>query len=143
MKVKDLLAKKSRELQTTTASAMMTDAIRKLNQHNVGALLVIDDDKLAGIITERDILHAAGEHGSKIESFKVKDFMTKDLITCGENESVDDVMGLMTMNRIRHLPILENEQLVGIISIGDVVKAQLRKTKAEADDLREYIHGRR
>lgn len=143
MKVKDLLAKKSSEIQTTTASAMMMDAIRKLNQHNVGALLVMDDNKLAGIITERDILHAAGEQGSKIESFKVKDFMTKDLITCGENESVDDVMGLMTMNRIRHLPILENEQLVGIISIGDVVKAQLKKTKAEADDLKDYIHGRR
>jgi len=143
MKVKDLLSKKDSAIHTTTPDVMMTEAVRKLNQHNVGALLVMDDDKIAGIITERDILHAAGEHGSKIESFKVKDFMTKELITCGETESVDDVMGLMTMNRIRHLPILENEQLVGIISIGDVVKAQLKKTKAEADDLKEYIHGRR
>lgn len=143
MKVNDLLAKKSSAIQSTTPTTTLLDAIGKLNEHNIGALLVLDKENLAGIITERDVLHASGKHEGKIDQLKVEDFMSKDLITCSKNESVEDVMGLMTMNRIRHLPILEDDKLVGIISIGDVVKAVLKKTKAEADDLKEYIHGRR
>jgi len=143
MKVKDLLSKKSLTIRLTASTAKLIDAINSLNEHNVGALLAIDDQKLTGIITERDILHAVGRHGSKIDNLKVEDVMTKNLITCGENETIDNVMGMMTVNRIRHLPIMENEKLVGIISIGDVVKAQLQKTKAEAEDLKDYIHGRR
>lgn len=143
MKVKDLLSKKSLEIRSTTSTSMLIDAIKNLNEHNVGALLVINDQKLAGIITERDVLHAIDQHGSKIDKLKVKDIMTKNLLTCGENETIDNVMGIMTDNHIRHLPILENEKLVGIISIGDVVKAELHKTKAEAEHLKDYIHGRR
>lgn len=143
MKVKDLLSKKSFTIRSTNSSTRLIDAITSLNEHNVGALLVMDNEKLAGIVTERDVLHAVAEHGSKIDKLKVEDVMTRDLITCGENEPVDNVMAIMTDNRIRHLPILENEKLVGIISIGDVVKAQLQKTQAEAEDLKDYIHGRR
>ncbi len=143
MKVNDLLVKKGSAIQSTAPATTLLAAIKKLNEHNIGALLVIDNKKLAGVITERDVLHATAEHGNKIDELKVEDFMTKDLITCSKNETVDNVMELMTVNHIRHLPILENEELVGIISIGDVVKAQLKKTKAEADDLKEYIHGRR
>jgi CBS domain-containing protein len=143
MRVKDLLSKKSSAIQSTTSTTMLIEAIKSLNEHNVGALLVIDDQKLAGIITERDVLHATAKYGSKIDNLKVEDVMTKNLITCGENESIDRVMEMMTDNRIRHLPILENDQLVGIISIGDVVKAEHQKIKAEADHLKDYIHGRR
>lgn len=143
MKVKDILSKKSSEIQSTTSTTMLIEAIKSLNEHNVGALLVIDNQDLAGIITERDVLHATAQHGSKIDNLKVEDVMTKNLITCGENESIDKVMEMMTDNRIRHLPILENDKLVGIISIGDVVKAEHQKIKAEADHLKDYIHGRR
>ena len=143
MKVKDILSKKSSEIQSTTSTTMLIEAIRSLNEHNVGALLVIDNQDLAGIITERDVLHATAQHGSKIDNLKVEDVMTNNLITCGENESIDKVMEMMTDNRIRHLPILENDKLVGIISIGDVVKAEHQKIKAEADHLKDYIHGRR
>lgn len=143
MKVKDILSKKSPEIQSTTSTTMLIEAIRSLNEHNVGALLVIDNQDLAGIITERDVLHATAQHGSKIDNLKVEDVMTNNLITCGENESIDKVMEMMTDNRIRHLPILENDKLVGIISIGDVVKAEHQKIKAEADHLKDYIHGRR
>lgn len=143
MKVKDILSKKSSEIQSTTSTTMLIEAIKSLNEHNVGALLVIDNQDLAGIITERDVLHATAQHGSKIDNLKVEDVMTNNLITCGENESIDKVMEMMTDNRIRHLPILENDKLVGIISIGDVVKAEHQKIKAEADHLKDYIHGRR
>lgn len=143
MKVKDLLSKKSSTIRSTPSSAKLIDAIHSLNEHNVGALLAIDGEKLTGIISERDVLHAVAKHGSKIDALKVEDVMTKELITCSEDETIDNVMGIMTVNRIRHLPIVEKEKLIGIISIGDVVKAQLQKTKAEADDLKDYIHGRR
>lgn len=143
MKVKDLLSKKNSMICSTTSTAKLIDAIRSLNENNVGALLVVDDQNLAGIISERDVLHAIAKHGSGIDNLKVEDIMTKSLITCGENETVDNLMEMMTDNHIRHLPILENEKLIGIISIGDVVKAQLHKTKAEAEDLKDYIHGRR
>lgn len=143
MKVNDLLARKNPTIHNTTPDTPLREAIEKLNQHNIGALLVMSGEKLAGIITERDVLHAAAEQCSKLDTLRVQDVMTSHLITCGRNETIDNVMELMTTNRIRHLPIMEKDDLVGIISIGDVVKAQLQKSKAEAEDLKEYIHGRR
>jgi CBS domain-containing protein len=141
MKVSDLLSKKESTIHHIAPKTKLLDAIQKLNKNNIGALLVIEKEQLAGIITERDVLHAV--ENKDINKLNVEDIMTKKLITGTKEDTIDDVMNVMTVNHIRHLPIFENEQLIGIISIGDVVKTQLKKIKAEADDLKDYIHGRR
>lgn len=141
MKVADLLSKKESTIHHIPSETKLLEAIKKLNKNNVGALLVLDNEKLSGVITERDILHAL--ENKDINKLKVKDIMTTSLITCTKKDPIENVMSVMTVNHIRHLPILENDVLIGIISIGDVVKTLLQKTKDEAEHLKDYIHGRR
>lgn len=141
MKVNDLLSIKDSTIHHTAPNTKLLDAIQKLNKNNIGALLVIENEKLAGIITERDVLHAV--ENKDINKLKVEDIMTKKLLTGTKEDTIDDVMNVMTVNHIRHLPILENDVLIGIISIGDIVKTQLQRSKAEAEHLKDYIHGRR
>ncbi|MCF7805891.1 MAG: CBS domain-containing protein [Candidatus Marinimicrobia bacterium] len=139
MRVRDLLNKKASEIQSTTPTTSLLKAIKQLNDHNIGSLIVLDGDTVAGIVTERDVLHAAGRPSGDLHSLNVQDVMTTDLITCEPEANVEGIMATMTENRIRHLPVLEDENLVGVISIGDVVKARFQETEAEASQLKEYI----
>jgi CBS domain-containing protein len=141
MKVSDLLSKKDSTIHQIAPNTKLLDAIKKLNKNNIGALIVTENEQLAGIITERDVLHAV--ENKDINKLKVEDIMTKKLLTGTKEDTTDDVMNVMTVNHIRHLPILENDVLIGIISIGDIVKTQLQRSKAEAEHLKDYIHGRR
>ncbi|MEJ2636193.1 MAG: CBS domain-containing protein [Calditrichia bacterium] len=143
MKVRDLIKKKGSEVFTTSEDIPVPEAINSLNTHNVGALLVMKDEIPVGIITERDILHAVGNHGADLKKMTVKDLMTPNLLTCSPGDFLDDIMQTMTDKRIRHLPVVENNKLEAMISIGDVVKALLEQTSAESENLRDYIHGRR
>ena len=139
MRVRDLLNRKAADIQSTTPSTSLLDAIRQLNEHNIGSLIVMEGDSVVGIVTERDVLHATGRESGDLHNLSVRDIMTTDLITCEPEANVEGIMATMTENRIRHLPVLEEENLVGVISIGDVVKARFQETEAEASQLKEYI----
>ncbi len=141
MLVNDILRGKSSNIETTTSQTSLMDAIEQLNEHNIGSLLVMDNDQVAGIITERDVLHAVDDDVEKLHRLTVADVMTKDLITCGPDSNLDKIMVLMTEKRIRHLPVLDEGKLLGLISIGDVVKGRLREIETEAQDLKDYIRG--
>lgn len=122
MKLRDILQTKGSVVHTITPSATLQDVANILVEHNCGSLVVMEQEQLSGIITERDILRAAAASHQPLADFSVRDHMTAKLVTGSLDEDLGEVMGQMTDHRIRHLPVLENGKLVGIISIGDVVK---------------------
>ncbi len=152
MQIRDILQEKGTEVVTIEAGCTIHDAIGRLNEHKIGALIVTGEgEKIIGLITERDILRVCGGHCVRLDdppareettcpSF-VQDAMTKDPIIGVLDDDLDYVMGIMTKNRIRHLPILDDESLAGIISIGDVVNAHLKETEFENRMMRDYIQG--
>lgn len=141
-KVADILRQKSRNVVTTEPDRTLEEAIRKLVDHNIGSLLVVDENGgVLGIITERDILRQCARGVAEVADTLVKDAMTRDVIIGVPEDSVDYVMGIMTMNRIRHLPILDGHDLQGMISIGDIVHSHLQEAEFENRMLRDYIHG--
>jgi len=123
LKVKDVLSYKGSKVYRTTANTTLLAAIDSLNYYSIGALLVMDGSHLKGIVTERDILKALSKSKDGIIKLKVSDIMTTSLITCHANDSIESVMEKMTYNHIRHLPVFESENLIGIVSIGDMVHA--------------------
>jgi CBS domain-containing protein len=139
-KVKDILNKKKSAVITINNTDTVLDAIKKMNQHKIGALLVLDKkDKLIGIITERDILHECGRSSQAIDKTRIDEVMTKNLIIGVPNDEVQYLMGVMTINKIRHLPIMERENIVGVISIGDLVESQLEEAEFQNRYLEQYI----
>ncbi len=142
MTLKEILRQKGTEVYSITPDETVADAVQSLVDHNCGSLLVIDPKSgrpMAGIITERDILRVTAAKVGPLDQIKVKEVMTVDVTTGTLSDSVDDVMGLMTEQRIRHLPIVEDDELKGIISIGDVVKAHVGELATENHYLKEYI----
>lgn len=127
MRVRDMLRYKDNKIHFTTKDTPLLKAIDMLNYYNIGALLVKEDKKLKGIITERDILHALSKYGQRFFELNVQDIMTTKLITCTADDDLKLVMSVMTKKHIRHLPVLDKEIPIGIISIGDVVKGQLEE----------------
>jgi len=135
-----LKSKPSSDISTAVPGQKVGDAAKLLDQRRIGALVVVDDQRaLAGILSERDIVRGLSRHGPAVMDMLVGDLMTKDVLTCTPDESIDGVMSTMTSNRIRHLPVLEGGKLAGIITIGDVVKAKLDETTMQVDSLREYV----
>lgn len=143
MNVRRILEEKgSPEVVTIGPERTIEEAIRQLVEHNIGSLVVVDGEgDLAGIITERDILRVCAGGGERLATTRVDEVMSRDLIIGETDDSIDYVMGIMTQNRIRHLPIMGRTGLRGLVSIGDVVKVQLRQTEYENHHLREYIQG--
>ena len=141
MKVSDIV--KERPLRTIAPGKTVQDAIRTLCEYNIGALPVCESDgEVLGIITERDVLRlCAGNDCEKALQQRVDAAMTRNLIICVPNDSIENAMHVMTQKRIRHLPILDGRKLVGILSIGDVVKAKLDDASAEIRFLRDYMSG--
>ena len=152
MKIKDILHEKGNDVVTIEPNGTVQEAISRLNEHGIGALIVTGErGETSGIITERDILRVCGDRcialsePSLLEETScpslVQDVMTKDLIIGVPDDDLDYVMGIMTKNRIRHLPVMDGKKLVGIISIGDVVNAHLAESEFENRMLKDYIHG--
>ncbi len=140
MTVAAMLSEKGREVITTSAAASIAGAVDKLAKHKIGALVVVDhDDHIAGIISERDIVRALAAHGEGVLSTPLSTYMTRNVVTCTEGETINDVMTRMTRGRFRHLPVVEGGRLNGIISIGDVVRARIEQVEREAEDMRAYI----
>lgn len=152
MHIRDILQLKGSRVVTIAADQTVHDAIGLLNEHRIGALVVTGEDgRICGIISERDILHECGERCTRLTEppepshgpcpAAVKDVMTTDLVIGLPDDELNYAMSVMTKNRIRHLPILDAGDLVGIISIGDVVKALVEESEFEIRMLKNYIQG--
>jgi CBS domain-containing protein len=142
MKVRDIIAKKGSNVHTGPDSLSVKDVLDILTKNKVGALLIVDDLGCpVGIITEKDILRLANEH-KNWHDLNVGDSMTRNLVVGLPDDDVEYIMSLMTINRFRHVPIMSDGDLAGIVSIGDIVKAQLKHIKAENRYLSDYIMGK-
>ncbi len=139
MIVAQILASKGRDVATTTPDRSISDVVGELATRKIGALVVTERGRVVGIVSERDIVKTIGLKGPEILADPVSSIMTRDVITCREGETINGVMTRMTRRRFRHLPVVEDGELVGIISIGDVVKARIEEVEYEADELRTYI----
>jgi CBS domain-containing protein len=140
MQVKIILREKGREVVTITSDATISEAARLLARRRIGAVVVRDrDGSVAGILSERDIVRAIADDSIAALGQAVSAHMTRSISTCSECDSVEDIMEQMTRGRFRHVPVVDNDQLAGIISIGDVVKSRIEETVREAESLREYI----
>ena len=140
--VSDILDGKGRDVLRIDAAATVYDAIVKMVEGNVGALLVYEGDRLAGIVTERDYLRRVTLQGRDERTTPVREIMSSELVFVGPDASVEECMAVMTERRIRHLPVLtENQDVVGIVSIGDVVKFQSKEQSVQIRFLTEYISG--
>jgi CBS domain-containing protein len=141
MKLRDLLNKKGYDVVTVPPSFPLRDAMRLLVEHNIGSVVVAQEKVVEGILTERDILRLAAADPAAMAAMKVEEVMTKDVVVALLDDSVDYVMEIMTKNRIRHLPVVDQGWMQGILSIGDVVNALRQKVEAENTYMRDYIRG--
>lgn len=139
MIVAQILASKGRDVATTTPARTIAEVVADLTARKIGALVVLERGRVAGIVSERDIVKAIGLRGTGILDDPVSSIMTRDVVTCGESDTINQVMSRMTRRRFRHMPVVEDGELVGIVSIGDVVKARIEEVEYEADELRSYI----
>lgn len=141
-RVSDLLAVKGSRVFSIGADATVFEAIRTMVDHNVGALLVMEGDRIVGIITERDYLRRVALEGRSSRTTAVREIMTSDVVVITPDRDLEEAMAAMTEKRVRHLPVLDGGRLAGVISIGDVVKHLSAARKAEIQYLRDYIDGR-
>ena len=140
MTVANILKQKGGGIISVSQSQTVLEALNVLAEHHIGAVLVLaGKDKIAGILSERDVVRALPGAQGKLREQKVSTIMTKGVITCNETDSIETVMGIMTKNKIRHLPVMSGKKLVGVISIGDVVKARIADAEKEAEALKQYI----
>lgn len=144
MNLQDVLRAKGAAVHTIDSHASLDDVVQELVRRNCGSLVVVDGEtegqrRMVGIITERDILRSCAARIGHLHDVKVAERMTHDVVTGSPTQSVDECLDLMTDRRIRHLPILDGGQLVGLVSIGDVVKARHRQTEFENHCLKSYI----
>ncbi|MEI9996801.1 MAG: CBS domain-containing protein [Rhizomicrobium sp.] len=140
MLVKHILGEKGREVIAISADATLSEAARLLARKRIGAVVVRDAaGALAGIISERDVVRAVAEESVSALARPVSAYMTRAVATCSDCDTVQDLMEMMTIGRFRHVPVLDNGLVTGIVSIGDVVKTRIAETVQEAASLREYI----
>ena len=142
MKVKDVLKNKKREIVTVEASTDLLTAMELLINNEVGCLPVLGySGQLIGIISDKDIFHAVFENQDNFGSLKVSNLMTTDLLVGLAEDEIDYIGGVMTENKVRHIPIVEKDKLVGLISLGDVVKAEIKRMQIENRYLKLYLEG--
>jgi len=140
MTVNDILRHKGNHVITIEPTAALAAAVRTLVQHRIGALLVTGaDHRIVGIISERDVVRVLDEKGPAVLAAPVAEVMTRRVVTCDRNETIAEIMERITSGRFRHVPVIEHGRLIGIVSIGDVVKARLNELEHEQNALREYI----
>ena len=138
MKISDILSHKGSEIVAILPSETLAAAAKKLAQHRIGGLVVRDRlGRLVGMLSERDIVGAMAQHGEAALAMTVDDAMTPDVVTCRPSDTVREIMALITVRRIRHIPVCEGDKLLGIVSIGDVLKSRLDEKELELNMLRD------
>jgi CBS domain-containing protein len=140
--VKDILREKGTQVYSISPDAKVYNALQLMADKNVGALMVMEGDTAIGLISERDYARKIVLKGKLSKDIPVREIMTADMVCVGPDEDVEVCMELMTDKRVRHLPVLENDQLIGIISIGDIVKTIIRHKEEIIKQLESYIKGR-
>ena len=139
MTIRAVLSRKGNAVVDITPDISLMDAVKVLRQHRIGALLVVQDGRIEGVLSERDVVRAIGNHGAAALGHLVTSAMTSPVITCAPGDTVASAMSLMTERRFRHLPVVEQGTLVGMVSIGDLVKHRIEASEAEAAALKDYI----
>jgi CBS domain-containing protein len=140
MIVKQILKMKGSAVFTMSPSATLADVARELTHRKIGAVVILDGERIAGIVSERDVVRAIAERGAKALEATASSVMTQRVETCACEDLVDDLLERMTNSRFRHLPVVEEGHLVGLVSIGDVVKQRIDEAVRERDHMRDYIH---
>lgn len=141
MHVAAILKEKGRAVETVTDAVTLAEVARRLANHRIGAVVVRGTrSEIVGIVSERDIVHAIADRGATVLEWPVSRIMTRDVVTAREADTVDEIMIRMTESRFRHLPVVEDGKLVGIVSIGDVVKRRVAEVELEASAMRDYIN---
>jgi len=140
MTIDQILNDKGREIISIKADSSLAEAARTLDQKKIGAVVALEDGgAIIGVLSERDIVRQVARNGEVALNMTVGDAMTRDVITIESTTNVDVAMQLMTDRRVRHLPVLRNERLVGVVSIGDLVKWKIAETEAEAEAMKSYL----
>jgi CBS domain-containing protein len=140
MFVSDILSQKGGLVFTVPPSTTVAQIAQQLSARRIGSVLVMaTPGSIAGIVSERDLVRAIARHGASALELQARQVMTREVVSCHPDDSIDHVMELMTSGRFRHLPVLDRDELIGLISIGDVVKARLEETRHETEALRAYI----
>jgi CBS domain-containing protein len=136
-----LLEAKGREVYSVAPGASVLEAIRQMAERHIGALVVLEEGRLVGILSERDYARKVVLNGRSSTSTAVREIMSSPVVTVAPEKTVDDAMRLMTARRVRHLPVMRGDKLVGVVSIGDLVKAVIEDQRHTIEDLRSYIQG--
>lgn len=139
MRIADVLRNKGASVATITPETSVAGLLTELSVHNIGAMVVVSPDGLVGIVSERDVVRALHRQGGDLLTRPVSEIMTTLVATCDPGDSVDNVSALMTTNRVRHVPVMDNGRLAGIVSIGDVVKTRMEELEAQQEQLQAYI----
>lgn len=140
MYVSDIIKSKGDRIISLAASEPVSAAVKLLAENKIGAVLVLDDGGgIAGILSERDVVRGMHAHGDKAFAKPVGELMTAEVVTCDPKDPVAAIMGMMTSQRFRHVPVIQEGKLVGMISIGDVVKSRIEEAQSEVEALRHYI----
>jgi CBS domain-containing protein len=139
-RVSSVLKHKGHEVVTVAPEQTVTAVVKVLTQHRIGAVPVVNEQgQIIGIISERDIIRGMAQHADAVLTLAADRLMSRDVKTCSSEDQLDDLMEVMTRQRIRHLPVVADGALHGIVSIGDVVKQRLEEVQSEAEELRNYI----
>ena len=139
MTVRSILNTKGHQIMSVEPDVKLSDAIRLLGEKKIGAVLVMNQSRLEGILSERDIVRVLGERGAGVLEEPVAQVMTRKVVTCKETDTVAELMETMTTGKFRHLPVVDNGKVVGLISIGDIVKRRVQEYESEQEALRDYI----
>ena len=139
MRIADVLRTKGAAVATITPETSVSGLLTELSLHNIGAMVVVSADGVVGIVSERDVVRNLHEHGAELLRLPVSQIMTTMVATCSPTDTVDHLTALMTTKRVRHIPVVENDRLVGIVSIGDVVKQRMEELESEQRALQDYI----
>ncbi len=139
MFVSDVLAEKGSLVFSAAPQTTVAQVAEQLSTRRVGSVLVLRDSKVVGVVSERDIVRALAQHGAAALNMEAGQIMTSDVVACDPDDTIEQVMATMTRGRFRHLPVMRHGELLGLISIGDVVKARLTETQVEAEALKAYI----
>ena len=139
MTVRAILDSKGHQITSVEPDVKLTAAIKMLGERKIGAVLVMSQGHLEGILSERDIVRVLGERGAAVLDEPVSAVMTRKVISCRESDTVSALMETMTLGKFRHLPVVEDGKVVGLISIGDIVKRRVSEYEHEQEALREYI----
>ena len=141
MLIEQILRTKGGEVMTIDAAQTLSEAARFLDDARIGAVVAMSGSGLAGVLSERDILRQVARHGARALEMTVEESMTRGVITATPTETLDQCLERMTDRRVRHLPVMRDGELAGIVSIGDLVKWKIEETRAEADAMVDYIKG--